>query len=247
MTLLLDIGHTRAKLGEERDGQVIRIEAVPVADIHRLHATLHRCRDQEETLYAVSTMLGSDGDALRESVEKAWGRTVRWASSEAVRGDIGLHYAQPETFGADRLLAMRAARRRTHSALIVVDAGSAIAVDGLTEDNQHCGGWIVPGYFRQKTGLEILPAAAHAPPVDPRSTAHAGTAEAIESGVWKLLSGGIDTMCSRLREDVLGESAVVMLTGGDAENLQLWCRTPMVAVPDLVLEGLALCARSASG
>ena len=247
MTLLLDLGHTRAKLGEERDGQIIRLGAALIADIHRLHATLHRRRDQEEVLHAVSTMQGSDGDALREGIEKAWGQTVHWASSEAVCGDIGLHYAQPETFGADRLLAMRAARRRTHSGLIVVDAGSAIAVDGLTEDHQHCGGWIVPGYSRQKIGLEMLSAAAHAPSVDPHSTAHYGTAEAIESGVWKLLSGGIDAMCSRLCEDVLGESALVILTGGDAEKLQLWCRTPMVAVPDLVLEGLALCARSSSG
>ena len=239
MTLLLDLGHTRAKLGEEQDGQIMRIGAASITDIHRLHETLHRHRDQEETLYAVSTMQGSAGAELRGGIEEAWDRPVVWASSEAVRGGIGLHYAQPETFGTDRLLAMRAARRRTHSALIVVDAGSAIAVDGLTEDDQHCGGWIVPGYSRQKGGLEMLPAAAHAPPVNPRDTAHANTAEAIESGVWKLLSSGIDAMCTRLHEDVLGETALVMLTGGDADKLQLWCQTPMIAVPDLVLEGLA--------
>ena len=169
-----------------------------------------------------------------------------WVSSEAVRGDIGLHYAQPETFGADRLLAMRAARQRTHSSLIVVDAGSAIVVDGLTEDNEHCGGWIVPGYLRQKDGLAMLSAAVHTPPVCPGGTVHAGTAEAVESGVWMLLSRGIDSMCTRLREEVLGEHALVMLTGGDAENLRLWCRTQMVAVPDLVLEGLAAFARDSS-
>lgn len=244
MTLLLDLGHTRAKLGEKRDDQIMRLGAAPVSDIHRLHATLNRRQDPEETLYAVSTMQGNAGDELRAGIEKAWGQPVAWASSEAARGDIGLHYAQPETFGADRLLAMRAARQRTHSSLIVVDAGSAIAVDGLTDGNEHCGGWIVPGYLRQKDGLAMLSAAGHAPPVNPRGTVHAGTAEAVESGVWKLLSGGIDSMCMRLREDVLGGHAVVMLTGGDAENLQLWCQTPMIAVPDLVLEGLALFAHS---
>ena len=242
MTMLLDLGHTRAKLGEERDGQIIRLGATPVADIHRLYATLRRRQDQEEALYAVSTMQGSDGEELREGVEKAWGQTVVWANSEMVRGDIDLHYAQPETFGADRLLAMQAARQRTRSALIVVDAGSATTVDGLTKDNQHCGGWIVPGYSRQKDGLGMLSAAAHAPPVNPRITIHASTAEAIESGVWKLLSAGIDAMCTRLREDTLG-AALVIITGGDAEKLQVWCQTPMVAVPDLVLEGLAICAR----
>ena len=244
MTLLLDLGHTRAKLGEERDGQIMRLGAAPVAEIHRLHARLNRLRDPAETLHGVSTMQGSAGDELRAGIEKAWGQPVTWISSEAARGDIGLHYAQPETFGADRLLAMRAARQRTHSALIVVDAGSAIAVDGLTQDNQHCGGWIVPGYTRQKGGLAMLPSSVHAPPVNPRGTAHANTAEAIEAGVWKLLSSGIDAMCMRLHEDILGESALAILTGGDAEKLQLWCETPMVAVPDLVLEGLAICARS---
>ena len=242
MTLLLDIGHTRAKLGEEREGQIFRLGVAPISDISRLHMTLRERQNPEETLYAVSTMQGDAGDELRKGVEEAWGGAVSWADSEVVRGDINLHYAQPETFGADRLLAMRAARQRTHSSFIVVDAGSAIAVDGLTEENEHCGGWIVPGYLRQKDGLAMLHAAAPASPVNPLNTIHTGTAEAVESGVWKLLSGGIDSMCARLREDVLGGHALVMLTGGDAEKLQVWCHTPMIAAPDLVLEGLALCA-----
>ena len=243
MTLLLDLGHTRAKLGEERDGQIFRLGVAPISGISRLHQTLRERQDQEETLYAVSTMRGDAGDELRAGVEEAWGGPVSWTDSEKVRGDISLHYAQPETFGADRLLAMQAARQRTHSSLIIVDAGSAIAVDGLTEDNEHCGGWIVPGYLRQKEGLAMLYAATQAPSVSPRSTAHAGTDEAVESGIWKLLSGGIDSMCTRLREDVLGGHTLVMLTGGDAEKLQVWCHTPMIAAPDLVLEGLALCAQ----
>ncbi|MDE0303107.1 MAG: type III pantothenate kinase [Gammaproteobacteria bacterium] len=242
MTLLLDLGHTRAKLGEERDGQIFRLGVAPISGISRLHQTLRERQDQEETLYAVSTMRGDAGDELRAGVEEAWGGPVSWADPEKVRGDISLHYAQPETFGADRLLAMQAARQRTHSSLIIVDAGSAIAVDGLTEDNEHCGGWIVPGYLRQKEGLAMLYAATQAPSVSPRITAHTGTDEAVESGIWKLLSGGIDSMCTRLREDVLGGHALVMLTGGDAEKLQVWCHTPMIAAPDLVLEGLALCA-----
>ena len=93
----------------------------------------------------------------------------------------------------------------------------------------------------------MLYAATQAPSVSPRITAHTGTDEAVESGIWKLLSGGIDSMCTRLREDVLGGHALVILTGGDAEKLQVWCHTPMIAAPDLVLEGLALCARDLSG
>lgn len=244
MTLLLDLGHTRAKLGEEREGQVFRLEVVPISGISRLHTTLRERQNHEETLHAVSTMQGNAGDELRAGVEEAWGGPVSWADPEKVRGDISLHYVQPETFGADRLLAMRAARQRTHSSFIIVDAGSAVVVDGLTEENEHCGGWIVPGYLQQKVGLAMLYAATDAPPVNSFSTVHTGTAEAVESGVWKLLSGGIDSMCTRLREDMLGGHALVMLTGGDAEKLKIWCHTPMVAVPDLVLEGLALCAHS---
>ena len=194
-------------------------------------------------MFAVSTMQGDAGDELRGGIGEAWGGPVSWASSESARGGISLHYEQPETFGADRLLAMRAARDRTRSPLVVVDAGSAITVDGLSEDNEHCGGWVVPGYLRQKDGLAMLDAAADTPPVEPLGTVHTGTAEAIESGVWKLLSGGIDSMCARLREDVLGRDAVVMLTGGDAEKLQAWCQTPMIVAPDLVLEGLAIFAK----
>ena len=213
MTLLLDLGHTRAKLGEEREGQIFRLGVAPISGISRLHQTLREHQDHDETLYAVSTMQGDAGDELRAGIEEAWGGPVSWADPEKVRGEISLHYAQPETFGADRLLAMRAARHRTHSAFIIVDAGSAIAVDGLTEDNEHCGGWIVPGYLRQKDGLAMLHAATQAPSVSPRSTAHTGTAEAVESGVWKLLSGGIDSMCTRLRRGRAGRAC-----SGDADG-----------------------------
>ncbi len=108
----------------------------------------------------------------------------------------------------------------------------------------YCGGWIAPGYSRQKSALAILPIANHAPLVEPHGSFHPDTSEAIESGIWEALSAGVDAMCARLREDTLGESAMVMLTGGDADNLQLWCRISMVAAPDLVLEGLPFCSCS---
>ena len=239
MTLLLDVGHTRAKFGEERDGQVSRLGVFSIDEMEPLYAALRERRGQGEVLHAASTLQGGAGAAMQKGVEEAWGQAVAWIDPESARGDIGLHYAKPETFGVDRLLAMRAARQRTRSACIVVDAGSAVTVDGLTEDNRHCGGWIVPGYSRQKGALEMLPEFEVVPPVAPESTVNTGTAEAVESGVWRLLSGGIDAICARLREEVLGESTEVFITGGDAEQLQIWCRTKMVIVSDLVLEGLA--------
>lgn len=54
-------------------------------------------------------------------------------------------YAKPERLGVDRWLAMIGARQYSGAPLIVVDAGTALTVDLLDANNQHLGGFIVPG------------------------------------------------------------------------------------------------------
>ena len=85
-----------------------------------------------------------------------WGAPVIRVNAAAAEQGLRLHYERPETFGVDRLLALRAARARAGGACLVVDAGTAVTVDGLTADGVHCGGWIAPGYRRQRAGLAAL-------------------------------------------------------------------------------------------
>ena len=245
MNLLLDIGHTRAKLGTEQGGRVRRKEAFPMADAEALRAALREARAQAEGLRAVSMLQGPAAQMLHGRIEEAWGRPVAWVDAAQACGEIRIHYTRPETFGADRLLAMQAAWRRAAGPCMVVDAGTAVTVDGVTADGEHCGGWILPGCGMLREAVGGLLGFGDIPEVEPGGMRHAGTAEAAEAGLRQMLAGGIDRMCAQLREGPLGAEAVAYMTGGDAERLSGWCRTELVCAPDLVLEGLALCAADA--
>jgi len=243
MNLLLDIGHSRAKLGVSGEEKVKRTAVLPLAEVSRLHGEFEKWRDQVTNLMAVCMLHGEQGDVMRAQVERYWGAPVCWVDSNMVRGDIQLSYEKLETFGADRLLALQAARQRTDGACIVVDAGSAVTVDGVTGSGRHVGGWIVPGHLQVLASMmDLLPLDSDVS-AKPSEAGFQSTEQAVAAGIWKTLAAGVDQMCARC-QDVLqgegGEKVEIFVTGGDASALQDWCQTKMVLFPMLVLEGLRL-------
>ncbi len=243
MNLLLDVGHSRLKLGRDGPGGTALLACFEAGGREALRAALGRLRPDADALYMADG--GPDPDALARWLEAAWGGPVRRIRAAAAGRGLRLHYERPETFGADRLLALRAARARAGGACLVVDAGTAVTVDGLTADGAHCGGWVAPGYRRQRAALESLLELGPPPAAAPGETVCAGTDQAVEAGVWRLLAGGIDRMCEELRAGPLPAAAPVFGCGGDAERLADWCRTRWEPAPELVLEGLAAAAREA--
>ena len=240
--MLIDIGHSRIKLGEAHQQQVRHCRAFPLEALEEACAVLRDGRQAGQTAYGVSTLRGAQETVVRQRIEAAWDGTLVWIGAAQAQGFLQTHYTNPETFGADRLLALRAARRRTAQSCIVVDAGTAVTVDGLDETHTHAGGWIVPGYEALRQNLSTLLEVAPRDSTTPSPLTCSSTAQATETGIWRLLAGGVEQMCTQLRTGVLGDEAEIFVTGGDAESLCAWSALPMQQVPDLVLEGLAECA-----
>lgn len=241
MNLLLDVGRSRLKLGRDGPGGVALVGRFEAGDREALRAALERLRPDAAALHMADGE--PDPDALARWLETVWGApAVRVRAAAAGRG-LRLHYERPETFGVDRLLALRAARARAGGACLVVDAGTAVTVDGLSADGAHCGGWIGPGYRLQRAALASLLELGPPPAAAPEQLVCDGTDRAVEAGIWRLLAGGIDRMCAELRAGPLAADAPVFGCGGDAERLADWCRTRWEPAPDLVLEGLARVAR----
>ena len=151
---------------------------------------------------------------------------------------------EPERVGADRLLAALAAYRRTRSACIVVDCGTAITVNAVRAGGVFVGGAIFPGLAMMAEalarGTALLPAAAvpeRAPPVGKN------TEQAIAAGILHGAAGAVANLII-VASEVVGSDAAVFLTGGDAARLAEFlppdCRD---VTPDLVLEGLAIAYR----
>lgn len=239
MNGLLDLGNSRFKFGCVEGSRTMLREVFPADDVEALCRCLHG--QPGGALYM--TAVAVDRKDLVQAVKESWEGPVHVIDSARASREFVLHYEHPETFGVDRLLALRAARLRSDGACLVVDAGTAVTIDGLARDAVHAGGWILPG-------LSLLQAAL-APvlePGGPQATAQpnrmqcTGTREAIDAGTLHLLAGGIDRMCRVLCSGSL-EGAPVFGCGGDIRLLEDWCETSFLLAPDLVLEGLASLAR----
>ncbi len=244
MTLLLDLGHSRAKLAVSESGRLSRFAVAEVDGLEQqLPALLEQYREETTTLVAVCVWHGESGQQFRTQVEQWWGGEVDWVDSARARGDVQLHYTEPETFGVDRLLVLHAARQRAAgSPCVVVDVGTALTIDALTSTGQHWGGWILPGPSKLHEGMEDMVPFAAGSEQSVRQVQFSSTGQAVRAGIWGVLSAGVEEMCRRCCDALCdsGEKAPrIYITGGGAQDMQAWLNLRMEQAPDLVLEGLA--------
>jgi type III pantothenate kinase len=240
MQLLIDIGNTNLKwapcegaaLGEMQ--RVRHHGALPID----LHAAWERLPTPDEILVA-SVGGGVILDALVRTCRSRWGREPRLARTEASAHGVTIAYAQPQSLGVDRWLALLAAHAAGAGPALVVDAGTAITYDLLLADGRHLGGLILPGIDLMRDALLV---GTHIPRVEPED-AHApwaaDTAGAIAAGSIQAPVSLAERLLDCLAVEA-GAAPGLILTGGDAERLMGALDRPARHQPDLVLRGLAL-------
>ena len=181
------------------------------------------------------------GEAVNEDL-RSWARGVlgleaEFAATGAKASGVTNSYKDPSRMGVDRWLAMVAAYKRQQGACWVVDCGSAITVEQLSEDGVHLGGYIVPGLPLMAKNLlsntaEIIVDRSidtfeYAPGTD--------TSSAVQQGLnWVFRS-----VAHQLAREV---SVPVYVTGGDGElfaGLMREYHGDCQYFPELVLDGLA--------
>jgi type III pantothenate kinase len=156
---------------------------------------------------------------------------------------VPIGYPRPHEIGQDRLANAAAAALGPLPA-IVIDMGTAVTFDVVTQKNGYEGGIIAPGvevmrrYLHEQTAL--LPRLDDNIEV-PRSIGQS-TLEAMRIGTVI----GFGGMIQALLDAVLAELAArgeptsrILATGGSADLLRKTLRTPFEVVPDLTLRGLA--------
>jgi type III pantothenate kinase len=141
-------------------------------------------------------------------------------------------YLDPKLLGADRWLALVGAWTKTHSALCVVDAGTAVKVDSVDASGHHLGGLIVPGIHMMREALMNKTS----------DIARANnTVGAVSRGAVFALAGMADR-AAEVIEQSTGVKPKLFITGGDAGMITGTMRSRGEIVPDLVLQGLAVIA-----
>jgi type III pantothenate kinase len=239
MILTVDAGNTRVKWGLRRDGAWERVGALPLAEAETLAAALGGARRPERML--CSNVAGAAAQASIAAAAHQIGCAPEFIEACAQQCGVRSGYDDPAQLGADRWAALIGARRLFAGACLVVNAGTALTVDALSDDGLFLGGIIVPGMELMRRALDAYTAGLRMQPGEVRFFP-ANTGDAIVSGAAHALAGATERMAGFMHES--GQSPVrVVLSGGAAPALRpLLDRLDTVVVDHLVLEGLAAIA-----
>ena len=187
-------------------------------------------------------LVGRAGQELRLK-SGARGRDLLWVSARIDLG-VGIDYPQPETIGADRLANAAAVTTLYGFPAIVVDFGTAVTFDIVSEKKRYIGGVIAPGlesmtnFLYQRTAL--LPKLSLK---EPRSAVGKSTAGAMMAGAIYGYRGLVREILERIRSERFPRQRVkVVATGGYAQLIGRQMREIQSVHPNLTLEGLRIVA-----
>ncbi|MCM1348253.1 MAG: type III pantothenate kinase [Firmicutes bacterium] len=233
INLTIDQGNSAAKLalwkGETMVDSRIETSLTPDAIHHFLHPHTPKVDN------AIYCSVVSRGTEVMAMLSEFASRAMRLSSDMPL--PITIDYGTPGTLGADRVAAgAGAAALFPGERLLVVDAGTAVTYDAISENGHFLGGNIAPGMNMRLEALHRF--TARLPRVKvPRELPTdrifgCDTASAMILGSVYGILGAISYY-----ESQFNPSRVVM-TGGWAGELSRLCQFPVHVEPQLVSIGL---------
>ena len=157
----------------------------------------------------------------------------------------------PETLGVDRWLACLAAYWTYRQDVVVIDAGTAITVDFVTNAGLHLGRYIVSGItglgqaIKSSTGLYFERSTVNFSDSIPNNTN-----DALLSGGWMMLSGFFSRIEETIARDKIyqswGNELKWVLTGGDHKKVGACLRPTFLVNTQLVLDGALIVSKNST-
>ncbi len=243
MILLLDVGNSRIGAAILGKGEMTPLGAIEHRGVG-LGPALTEARRFPDDIdrVVVGCVAGPElRRAVAAAVQQRYSIEAEFVEAMASACGVSNSYPQPGRLGADRWADLIAAHARGYDAVCIVDAGSALTIDGLVS-GQHVGGLITPGLGLMRAALLRETGNLRSLSEHPLSGGMAlfatDTHEAIVRGT--LLSAV--SLVQRCRTELahqVGRSPDLVVTGGDAEQLLALLESSAVHLPWLTLEGLA--------
>ena len=147
-------------------------------------------------------------------------------------------YKTPKTLGLDRIaLVCASIQQYPNSNVLIVDAGTCITYDFITDKNDYLGGAISPGIKMRYRSLHNL--TANLPLLElemPKNIIGSSTNDSIHSGVIYGLINEIEGAISQYK--LKYKDLTIILTGGDANFLSKQLKSSIFANSNFLLEGL---------
>ena len=188
----------------------------------------------------VSSVVPSKDSAILKAVGKT---KVLWLDWKLKLG-VEIDYPNPRSIGADRLANAAAVTALYGCPAIVVDFGTAVTFDIVSERGAYIGGVIAPGleamtnFLYQRTAL--LPKLSLK---EPRRAIGKSTIQAMLSGAVFGYRGLVREILAQVRAEQFPRKKVhVVATGGYARLIARGLPEIRVVHPNLTLEGLRIVA-----
>jgi type III pantothenate kinase len=224
MLLTIDVGNTNTVLGVFRREELVA------------NWRLTTARQQTVDEYGVLTrnlftLAELDGKAITGVIVSSVVPPMNWILAEmsriyfgqqalfvemGVKTGMAVLVDNPSEVGADRIVNGVAAFHKYGGPCIVVDFGTAITFDVISQRGEYLGGVIAPGLGIASEAL--FTRAARLPRVeikDPGKVIGTSTVAHIQAGLYYGAVDMVDGMLTRIKAE-LGEEATVVATGGQA-------------------------------
>jgi type III pantothenate kinase len=233
MNLIVDVGNTLVKLAVfesdilQHKKTCLKLDFLDtLEDISENYTAITNC--------AISSV-GNLSDKQRKRLEKLY--PVFEVTYTTPMPFINT-YTTPATLGVDRMVLMSAAALQYASRnVLVIDAGSAITYDFLSNKNEYLGGAISPGIGMRYNALHNF--TAKLPLLDsnlPKKLIGDSTTSSMHSGVIHGVLYEIDGFITDYLKNY--SNLTVILTGGDAHFLRDSLKNDIFANSNFLLEGL---------
>ncbi|MBI4846828.1 MAG: type III pantothenate kinase [Candidatus Omnitrophica bacterium] len=223
MLILVDVGNTSITFGLSRKKIINKIWDIPTQIIENpasflrnLSAKIGKANFSKKKIQAVviCTVVPKHTKELKRQFKKIFPNAEICVLGQDIKVTIKNCYRYPREVGMDRLANAVSVYYEYKKTALVIDAGTAITIDVVSQDGEYLGGVIVPGIMmslnalHEKTALLPLLEIAR-----PQSILGCDTKNAILSGIFYgytfLINGFIKFFKQKYGKDI-----IVIGTGG---------------------------------
>jgi type III pantothenate kinase len=237
--LLIDISNSFTKLAFATRARLGRPTQIATAKFNV--AFLRRFIKRRQIYkFVVSSVVPKKSRIVEQAAASA---KVLWLTPTLKLG-VGVDYPKPQTIGADRLANAAAVCALYGFPAIVVDFGTAVTFDVVSNRGTYIGGVIAPGleamtnFLYQRTAL--LPKLSLK---EPRRAIGRSTIQAMLSGAVFGYRGLVREIFARIRAELFSRKRVhIVATGGYAQLIARELPEIQAVHPHLTLEGLRIVA-----
>ena len=238
--LLIDISNSYAKIAFSSKKRVSAPVRITTAELSS-SVVAGFLRKRQVPKVVVSSVVPAKNSAISKAAHNKV--KMLWLDWKLKLG-VAIDYPKPQSIGADRLANAAAVADLYGCPAIVVDFGTAVTFDVVSERRSYIGGVIAPGleamtnFLYQRTAL--LPRLSLK---EPKRAVGKSTIEAMRSGAVFGYRGLIREILARIRSERFpGKKVVVVATGGYAPLITEGLPEVSVIHPHLTLEGLRIVA-----